>query len=385
MTDTSKPTLTEPATARVTGALNIVRTRLQTILARIQGWRLSIWAQKYNPSQWCYFFSALLILLYFTTDTGESILTLAGWIAFLGLTRELLHLFNRIWHTTLGKSVILILYASAANIALAYAAMNINYITGVEPTPFVFTLGFTTLVLMPFWITLSTVVFFSIFMIGANLWLLVRLPLKLIGFNIQLHWEDRHRALLTMVLRIVLIPFAITAIFSFTLPYFTDFMNEDHRTADVQPVESEPTQTTPPELTVAPVQPAPQGQRALPAEVQQQIDRATADLSADVQQQVKQDISNAQMFDIYFSDDSSEQEIEETRKKGLLIKRLIANFIWYLEAYPNSRCQKPNDARSVPIDELSVLFIHRDADSELGYRYEVAECKLRYAAQPVAE
>ena len=202
-----------------------LQQKIQLRVDAIRAWKLSVWAQQYNPSQWCYFVAAILFIFGIMKEEGNNYSVLAGWVAFFGLGRELLHLFQRIWDTTLGKGAILILYASTANIALAYAAMKINLISGVEPTPFVFTLGFTTLVLMPFWITLSTVMVFLVFLILVNLWLLVRLPLKLIGFDIQLHWEDKNRAVLTMFLRIVLIPLALISILEAATPYFTDFMD----------------------------------------------------------------------------------------------------------------------------------------------------------------
>ena len=51
----------------------------------------------------------------------------------------------------LGKGLILVLYAATANFALAISAIEINIITGIEPGPFVFTLGFATLIMLPFW------------------------------------------------------------------------------------------------------------------------------------------------------------------------------------------------------------------------------------------
>ncbi len=327
--------------------LNLLRAfqeYIQARIASIRGWKLSVWAQQYNPSQWCYFAAGILFIFAIIGKEGNSYSILAGWVAFFGLGRELLHLFQRIWDTTLGKGAILILYASTANVALAFAAMKINLISGVEPMPFVFTLGFTTLVLMPFWITLSTVLVFLLFLILVNLWLLIRLPIKLIGFDIQLHWEDKKRAVLTMFLRIALIPLALVAILEATTPYFADFI--DDPTDGVSTAE----------------------------QIRLEFQQGFADGAG-----LSTDSSSEEDQAPFESDTLNDviEEVEDRKRKGMVINQLIADFIWYFEAYPKSFCEKPENVRSVPIEEGVVLFIHEDEKEEIGYRYEVVPCVLR--------
>lgn len=345
-----------------------LKQKVQSRVDAVRAWKLSVWAQQYNPSQWCYFVAGILLFLAITGEKGNSYSILAGWVAFFGLSRELLHLFQRIWDTTLGKGAILILYASTANIALAYAAMKINLISGVEPTPFVFTLGFTTLVLMPFWITLSTVLVFLVFLILANLWLLVRLPLKLVGFDIQLHWEDKKRAVLTMFLRIVLIPLALISILEAATPYFADFMDG---VPTAKQIRLEIEEGFGDATDLSDEQPA--------APVTEELDgnKERQPVTSSEQVSTEQDAPET-------SAEFTEEQAE-TKRKGMVINRLIANFMWYFEAYPNSFCEKPEEVRTVPIEEGVVLFVYQDESQEIGYRYDVSQCILRKAARVTSE
>lgn len=353
------------------GPVKRIIARLNHVAGRVKAWQFSQWAKNYNYSQWCYFIASMLLLADFLTSDGTSQEVLAGWVAFFGLTRELLHLFKHMWNTMLGKSVILILYASTANIALAYAAMQINAITGIEPTPFIFTLGFTTLVLLPVWVTISTTFLFLLFLIAANLWLLIRLPLKLFGFNVQLHWEDKKRAFLTMILRIFLIPFAVVSILTFTHPYFASYLNG--------PAPSEVTQKN----TMNDFNNVSSDTQAI--EEDKTIEDSVEDLNNDLQKQMQgqvqappQEEANEEPADFFNMDFGvSPEDLETAKSKNLFIQRLIAGFIWHFESYPHSHCEKPSNARSVPIDENSVLFVLKDKTTQIGYRYEVALCKIR--------
>ncbi|MCP3429683.1 hypothetical protein [Opacimonas viscosa] len=313
-------------------------TRYQLALAnrfrRIKDWRFTQWAQQYNPSQWCYFiaFSLMMYAGFFSVENWDSVIAV---IAFVGLVRELLNIFHKVWETTLGKSVTLIMYASTANLALAFAAMKINLITGVEPMPFVFTLGFTTLILMPFWIALSSVVMFSFGLILANLWLLIRLPLKLFGIQLKVHWEDKKHALLTMFMRIILIPFVLFNMLSIMAPYI-----------------SKPLEGNTFGLTIGSIE--------RPGFVEE---NRTPEHSEEAG-------ADALMLET--------EDAEALKARALLIDNAIAMFIYYMEAYPYSACQKTSNQRSVILDDFSVLLISKNPEAKNGYDYVVQKCEPRY-------
>ncbi len=380
-----------------------VIAQLKRLVERAREWKFAIWAGQYNYSQGCYFVAGLLVAWNFIYAQEPSYI-LAGWVAFIGLVRELLHLFQHIWDNLIGKTVILILYASTANIAIAYAAMQINSITGIEPTPFVFALGFTALVLLPVWVTLSTIIVFSFFLIAVNLWLLVRLPLKMIGFNVQLHWEDKKNAVLTMLLRIFLIPFAVTSVLTFTYPYFADFVDEplgienqnflgdnSHTSNGLEsdslvvkpkqsPIDNESVDL-PKQQKLDSNEPLTsavhEGENQLPTSSKVNVENqkeSTALTITDAFRTGNLDEDINLKFSLPNNNDGLANDSTNSKKP---VRQLIAHFIWYLEAYPRSKCIKPDAARTVPIDEIAVLVITQNKEAELGYNYEVIECELR--------
>lgn len=306
------------------------------------------WWRDYNLSQLCYFAAFFLLLLEFAGDNPEPNYLVLGLIALVGLTRELLGLFHYLWSFTLGKASILILYATTANVALAFAAMQINLITGVEPTPFIFTLGFTTVVLLPFWVTLASMLFFLIALLISTLWLLIRLPLRLIGVKLAIHWEDKKSPFVTMVMRIILIPYVLMAMFQFATPYFLVASGGAQLPIDleVNVVDSE------------------EGVQNL------------SELDPQEREQALQEIEAI--------NEKIETEEEKGQRYAKIIRSVIASFLFNFEAYPNSACKKEPEQRSVIIDENMVLIISRDESADYGYRFEVALCEPRVGVNPVA-
>ncbi len=284
------------------------------------------WAKQYTPSQ-LFYFAAMLCLLLAMFDSGNTLLIMTMALAFAGFIRELLNLFQKVWATTIGKSFILILYASTANLALAFAALKINQVTGVEPTPFVFTLGFTTLVLMPFWIAVSHILIFLVGLILANLWLFLSLPLKLFGIQLKVHWEDTKNAIITMLFRIILIPVVISGLVTVITPYLASSVNA---TGFEVAIVSE--QDRPLELSLS---------------------------------------ENP-------TENDGQEHLEDIQATGQFIDKAIATFIFHFEAYPYSMCQKAENERTVVLDDFSLLLITEDENQPLGYSYRVAKCSYTY-------
>lgn len=313
---------------------------------------LLAWASNYTPSQWCYFLSAFLLAI--SIFTQGDFFNLAALLAFIGLLRELSNIFHKIWDNTAGKGLIILLYASTANLALAFAALKINHITGIEPSPFIFTLGFTTLVLMPFWIALSSIVVFLLVLVLANLWLFISLLLRLIGFKVAVHWEDKKRAFLTMILRIILIPLVLVHLATIMLPYASGDL------ADYLGVEGEEIWINfDPETT--------------------ESDLASNKALSEVEENQKVASGNAIAKSEAEATPSDEQElVDNLQQKQKLIESMIAHFIFYLESYSRSACTKAEDQHSVIIDENMVLLIRKNEEALHGYDYEVTECVPRY-------
>tara|TARA_R110002153_G_scaffold46985_4_gene132778 strand:+ start:5020 stop:6078 length:1059 start_codon:yes stop_codon:yes gene_type:complete len=300
-------------------------------------------------SQWMYLLAFLLLLVHADQDIEQdSELWWVGAIAGVGLIRELWHVFNRIWEHTLGKGLILVLYAATANFALAISALKINVITGIEPGPFVFTLGFATLIMLPFWLLMSSIMFFSVALIAGNLWLVIGVLLRPFGVKVKIHWEDKTFVIITMILRLVLIPYVIMSIFFMAVPY-------------AQQIELF-------------AQPIAMFKKASSQEIneKQQIDDNIV-LPESEPSNLKLTL-NKRQFSLPVD---SQDQIK-------WLEKIIAGFIYHFETYPKSACKKLPEQRSLPIDENSILLVTED-NSALGYQFSVGPCVGNYpeVEQPI--
>jgi hypothetical protein len=296
-------------------------------------------------SQWMYLIAFFLVVI----DIGQDHeLLWVGAIAGVGLVRELWHVFNRIWEHMLGKAFILVLYAATANFALAISALKINVITGIEPGPFVFTLGFATLIMLPFWLLMSSIIFFSVALIVGGLWSIIGVLLRPLGVKIKIHWEDNTFVFMTMLLRLVLIPFVIMSIFFMAVPYAKQI-----------------------ELFAQPIALLKKATAENNFEVEQLNDKTQIDVIDTKDTKDTKDITftfNNRPFSIPVD--------EEGHVKWL--DKLIAGFIYHFETYPKSACKKSPLQRSLPIDENLILLVTED-DSALGYQFGVGPCVGNYS------
>jgi hypothetical protein len=396
--------------------------------------RFKLEVSQLSFSQWCYFIAIINFFSDTEGDWAESPKTLwVGLIAGLGLMRELWILFHRIWQKTLGKGVLLVLYAATANFALAVSALKINDIAGIEPTPFIFTLGFTTLTMLPFWIIMASVLFFAIALVVQTTWLVVGLLLRIIRIKIRMHWEDEGFAVLTVIFRLILTPVVIVALTKFAGPYMeqvnfmdspsglfsvSDSRNQGRDNINDRPVlqlfgesseavqeiiEQAKAEQLAQQNTQNPSQPS-EDSEALMGEVERQrdLDQLIAALpyfenlsaiNVPLNFSLARPVSNGsdpiKAYDesntIAINSEGNEVEEENPqadvtldteiveREKNRDLDKLIAAFIFHFETYSNSMCKKEPHQHSLVIDENSVLLVEK-SDTELGYTFSVEAC-----------
>lgn len=292
------------------------------------------WIEPYTFAQRCYFSAVCLFIINGIFIEGEgSPVYLAFVLLALGFSGELVELFNKVWETTLGKSLTIISYATLANIAFAFAAVQINQITGIEPSPFIFTLGFTTLVFAPLWVGIASVVFLAVGIVLINIWILISLVLKMLGANINVHWKDKKHAILSLILRLVLLPVMIVGILSVLTPYVSSTSNNNM--SSIIKFSGAPSQ----------------------------------DIAAAFGETASAD--NPELNKIY--------------SDNVALRSLIADFIYYFEAYQFSSCNKRDDQHSVVIDENAVLLISENAEAKYGYDFNVVACERDYQINTMLE
>ena len=357
-------------------------------------------------SQWFYLLAFITLIVTFGEDGKlADVAPIAVVFAGIGLSRELWHLFHAIWSKTLGKGVLLVLYAGTANIVIAISALKINIIAGIEPSPFIFTLGFTTLLLLPLWLTVATVMFFVIALVIGNVWLICSALLRVVGIKVPVHWEDKSFVAITMILRIILIAVLVAGLVNFIQPYAEQldvferpvaiFDNDMSREQQIQMSQANPEEREEllEELTrqgvisqigkhqkeqSAPLVLAEVKAESEPVVVEVGITSGGGDTSADVATTLADNVESSE-FSSEGQQEAGTEEVsaeDEAANKPKFIDQMIAHFIYNFETYPYSACNKRADQRSLIIDENMVFLAERD-ESDLGYKFTVQACNPR--------
>lgn len=96
---------------------------------KIRGWRLGLaqyWA-RLHTNQIIYI---IALVLFFIVDGNlknpNTLIGFVGVLAFFGMARELWAIFIKVWESTFGRLILLVLYAAIANFTLAVAAQKVN-------------------------------------------------------------------------------------------------------------------------------------------------------------------------------------------------------------------------------------------------------------------
>lgn len=374
-------------------------------------------------SQYCYFF-AMFLLLGFALDeeANDDFLVVIGAIAGLGLIRELWIVFNNIWAHALGKALLLVLYAATANFALAISALKINSIAGVEPQIFIFTMGFTTLLMLPFWLLGASFVFLAVSIISINVWLLLSFVLRIFKIKLKIHWEDQSFAVLTMLMRIVLIPVLMIALGNLLQPYLKQMDMLDHfeeatliekmdpklvdsgkfaqhseeeiadflqlvQASDLGNLTEKEREAikfynlSPGEL-VAINQASDQNLRRLLKRVVEENGEVPgivfrADFSDDESSEPAPSVAlpSVKPNSAEAEDNGSVTELDFEEEPDLkYLNLMVANFLYLFETYRYTACAKEPHQRGLQLDENMLFIAERDSSTELGFRFFVTTC-----------
>ena len=113
----------------------------QTLVAKIKGWRSGLgarWAQLHT-NQVIY---VVALFLFFVVDHDFKSISNSIWfvgvLAFVGMARELWAIFVKVWESTFGRLVLLVVYAAIANFTIAVVAARAPLTVSLTPskTPF---------------------------------------------------------------------------------------------------------------------------------------------------------------------------------------------------------------------------------------------------------
>lgn len=375
-------------------------------------------------SQWMYLAAIVAFVITVDNTDGTDSAFIAGIIAGIGLLRELAHLFMRIWSNVLGKGVLFVIYAATANIALAVSALKINTISGVEPTVFIFTMGFATLLMLPFWLILASMIFLGTAFLLANLWFLANILLRIVGVKVPIHWEDKSFVIITLIARIFLIPTLIYALGTMINPYLKQFDMFETPSLEINAFRTEPDSDPILEVTNPTERPrekfkeelaaaladaeseinkelSPEERKALDSllsridsqyvsampsdeSATEQVNTVESEQNQETAQVSATNINEAQENALTSQPDNVETPVnpdttEEAEQANELhtLDLAIANFIYRFETYPYSACAKEDNQRVLTINENMVFVAERDESEALGIKFSVIECVTR--------
>jgi hypothetical protein len=179
--------------------------------------------------------------------------------------------------------------------------------------------------------------FFSVALVAGNLWLIIGILLRLVRIKVKVHWEDKVFVFITMILRLVLIPYVIMSIFFIAIPYAKQIELFEQPIALIKQANSES---------------------------KEEIELLNETIATNNE--------DSKSINISFFNQPLRIPVDENGKIKWLDK-LIAGFIFHFETYPKSACKKAPEQRSLPIDENLLLLVSAD-DSDLGYRFSVGPC-----------
>jgi len=304
----------------------------------------------------------------------EDYITVIGCIALIAMARELWGLFTQIWDTMFGKSIVLVLYAIVANFTLSLSAQKINIIVGVAPSELIYTQGLTTLMMLPFWILLLSVLALTFVFVGAQFKSLFFGLLRFLRLH-HIKPENReHFSGVFLVIRLIILPLVIMTLAQ-GLTWYSQKIHIQNLSFDINDLlskeqkinlESE-TKDVKKELATE-----------LEAEFGTKIDKSAMTVIETKLEVSEEDVSaaikeiapaEAKIFRLGGDIDLSSSELT-------LFDRAIASFVYHFEAFEFSRCKISKTERAVPLNENDILVVEKD-NSDIGFKFSARLCELK--------
>ena len=355
----------------------------QTLVGKIKGWRKRLgrrWAQLHTNQ--IIYIIALFLLFVVDGDLEDPDTTLwyVGVLAFFGMARELWAIFIKVWESTFGRLVLLVIYAAIANFTLAVAAQKVNTVISADPTQLYHTLGVTTLLVLPLWLMVFSVVgMIAIFGLMQILRLFrgLLVLMRIIGRKVQP--KEAFPKTFIIVRLILLAPVSVTMV---TL---LDWYSEQLNLPDSPGLRFSRDSGDIVENNVARV-----GVDLIEKELQKDnlSDQERSDLIAakenllhnTAKQTNPEPMLEVQLVQEGELDKSTDDKILPSEKaepaKVYFLDRVIASFVYNYETFSYSHCQKASDERVVYISDNDILVVKKDTSTSTGYAFSTRSCAV---------
>jgi len=318
---------------------------------------------------------ALLIAYADEIFTGkEDYITVVGCLALIAMARELWGLFTQIWDTMFGKSIVLVLYAIVANFTLSLSAQKINIIVGVAPSELIYTQGLTTLMMLPFWILLLSVLALTFVFVGAQFKSLFFGLLRFLRLHHIKPENKEHFSGVFLVIRLIILPLVIMTLAQ-GLTWYSQKIHIQNLSFDITDLLSKEQKIN---LEAEKSDAKKEIATELEAEFGTKIDESAITVietelevsEKDVAAAVKEIApAEANIFRLGGDIDLSSSELT-------LFDRAIASFVYHFEAFEFSRCKISKTERAVPLNENDILVVEKD-NSDIGFKFSARLCELK--------
>jgi len=320
---------------------------------------------------------ALVLLIAYADEifTGqEGYISVIGCIALIAMARELWGLFTQIWDTMFGKSIVLVLYAIVANFTLSLSAQKINIIVGVAPSELIYTQGLTTLMMLPFWILLLSVLALTFVFVGAQFKSLFFGLLRFLRLHHTKLENKEHFSGVFLIIRLIILPLVIMTLAQ-GLTWYSQKIHIQNLSFDITDLLSKEQKIN---LESEKNDAKKELAAELEAEFGTELDKRGITVSESQPKVSEEDVAavvkeiapaETKVFRLGGDIDLSSSELT-------LFDRAIASFVYHFEAFEFSRCKISKTERAVPLNENDILVVEKD-NSDIGFKFSARLCELK--------
>lgn len=373
---------------------------------------------KLTVAQKLYFIAFLLMLVF----DG---FTLVAIIAMIAMMVEFWPLFTKTWHSLAGKAFLLLFYAVIANFSLVWAGTVVNEVTGISAQHLAYTHNLVVLLYMPVWFVVISGIALMLLQFAIPLYFVFRPFFKLVGVKAISFTNSEHYRKRTILLRVILAYIVLTNILLLgDFEHSFDSIDPKARMASLlkeeASVQGRNVVKAPEPTTQEPIPAKPIAEEKIPQELEQLVkdmtgnsiaeinqgNLAPADITADLAEPTSEqstpeqvgfeevefektkqlieditgesteDIEAADSFNINFSDENTERRYDLVREAyRVLVRSMVAGFVYYFEADQFSRCEHIKDSKVVELNDYEILEISADKEKgKYGYTFTVKQC-----------
>jgi hypothetical protein len=355
-----------------TNVISKTKQKINTVRNKFKAWHLRFRERLslLHPNQVIYLIAlAIYLLSDGNLDEENFDLWLVGLLAFFGMARELWSIFIKVWESTLGRLILIVLYAALANYTLAMASQKVNEVIGADPTYLYHTQGLVTFLLLPLWVLSVSVAamaltfgFLQVFRLFGGVLVFLRLRRK------RKNTKEVFPKTFIIIRLILVVPVVLTL--SYSLSWYGEQLNLEatpgvhiYKTADNE------TQTAIKDLSLTIID-----ERLSETDVDEQEREELLSARAEIIAATNNQEKNTESA----TNDSQSPELEKTEAdaptQAKFLEKLIAAFVYNYEAFQYSHCAKADNERVVYISEEHILAVSKDESASIGYIFSTRDC-----------